>query len=341
MLPDLCLAPHEAGDLAPGEPLCAPANKRLRIWKWRYGESYLLRRVNTKVAPQWIARRQSSADSPLLRLLWSPDGQKNGIADLFWSPRTQIKAMLGAFKKQKFFRVIYFDEQIRLATAPQNWRYALHLNADGAPVWHSRGGATAAFVWNDSRPKLADVYRFNATDSQIESELAQMLNNANCDCAHAMNWLDLNRQQQDRQIYRVRRGTLGEFKSLLRAMIWSEDARTEAKTWMLFFSSHTLEIGLNDGNSLDSLFMSGRNETWPSPRHKRLLELARREFGLHYALDLVRRRSDLPQVAWNDYVLEVSIPAPTAHQQLEAKLRLRDWLRGKVCDAELAELMGR
>ena len=262
------------------------------------------------------------------------------MANLFWSPRAQIKAMIGAFKKQKFFRVIYFDEQIRLANAPENWRYALHLNADGAPVWRSRGGATAAFHWNDSRPKLAEVCRFNATDSQIENELAQMLKSANCDCADALNWLDLNRQQQDRQIYLVRRGTLDEFKSLLRAMIWAEDARSEAKTWMLFFSSHTLETGLNDGNFLDSLFMSGRKETWPSPRHKRLLELARREFGLHYALDLVRRRSPLPQVAWNDYVLDIKIPVPTAHQQLEAKLRLRDWLRGKVCDAELSELMG-
>ena len=339
MLPDLCLLPHEAGDLAPGEPLCAPASKRLRIWKWRYGESYLLRRVNTRVAPQWIARRESPADSPLLRLLWSPDGQGNVMADLFWSPRTQLKAMFGAFKKQKFFRVIYFNEQIQLATAPENWRYALHLNADGAPIWHSRQGAIAAFHWNDSRPKLTEVCRFNATDSQIENELSQMLNDVNCDCADALSWLHLNRQQKDRQIYGVRRGTLDEFKSLLRAMIWSENARTEAKTWMLFFSSHTLEVGLNDGNSLDSLFMSGRNETCPTPRHKRLLELARHAFELHYALDLVRRRSDLPQVAWNDYVLDIEIPSPSAHQQLEAKLQLRDWLRDKVCADELAELM--
>ena len=339
MPPDLCLLPHEAGALALGEPSCAPAESRVRVWKWRCGGIYLLRRINTTIAPQWIARRQSPADSPLLLLIWPARGQRNFLFDRFWSPRAQQRAMIRAFKKGKFGRVIYFDEQIQLATAPQNWRTALHINADGAPVWHSRDGASAAFHWNDARPKLSDLCRFNATDFEIEDELSQMLSDANGDCARALDWLDLDRQEQDRQIYRVRRGTLDEFKSLLRAMIWSENARSEATTWMLFFSSHTLEVGLNDGNSLDSLFKSGRTETWPAPRHKRLLELARREFGLHYALELVRRRSPWPQVDWNDYVLELKIPVPTAHQQLEAQLQLRDWLQGKVSLAELSELM--
>ena len=338
-LPDLCLAPHEAGDLAPGEPPCAPAEMRVRIWKWRCGGNYLLRRVKTTIAPQWVARRQSCADAPLLRLVCPPRGQRSFLFSRFWSPRAEMRKTIRAFKRGNFNRVIYFDGQIQLATEPENWRYALHIQSDGSPVWHSHDGAIAAFHWSDSHPKITDVVRFNATDSEIESELSKMLEGANCDCAGALDWLALSRQEKDRQIYRVRRGTLDEFKALLRAMIWSESAGDEAKIWMLYFSSGTLEVGLNDGIALDSLFISGRKETLPSPRHKRLLELARREFGLHYALDLVRRRSPVSQVAWNDYVLELKISVPTAHEQLEARLHLRDWLRNKVSSTELAELM--
>ena len=342
-LPDLCLLPHEAGDLAPGEPLCAPAAMRVRIWKWRCGGNYLLRRIKTTIAPQWVARRQSPDDAPLLRLVCPPCGQRNFFFSRLRSPRAENRKTIRAFKRGNFNRVIYFDGQIRLATAPENWRYALHIHADGALVWHSHDGAIAAFHWNDSRSNLTDMCRFNATDSAIQSELTKTLEDANCDCAGALSWLDLSRKEKDRQIYRVRhrvrRGTLDEFKSLLRAMILCENSGDEAKIWMLYFSSHTLEIGLNDGASLQSLFVSGRDEMWPTPRHKRLLELARREFGLYYALDLVRRRSDLQYVAWSDYVLEIQIPVPTAHQQIEARLMLRDFLRDKVSSTELAELM--
>lgn len=330
-LPDLCLLPHEMGDLAPDEPLCAPAIARVKIGRWWCRESYLLRPVRTTTFPtEWIARRESSPTAPLLRL--------------FWPPSAELEEILISLKQGKFMRVLYFDEQIRLMTSLDVWHYALCIGHDGVAVWSARNGESAAFGWLKPNSKLSTLWRAETTDSDIEHYLRQMLKDNDSDCAFALNWLQLSETEKDTLLVQVAHGNLEECRQLLWASLWIDSIWLSSQRWRW-----NIDIGWGsdyEAPTSDPRVMASRSDIENeiqgielSPRLLRLLEIILAHFKLSHnrqtqSKTLVCNIRNLDNSCWN-----VPVPTPTAHEILEARLRLRDFLRDKLSPAELNELM--
>ena len=155
-------------------------------------------------------------------------------------------------------------------------------------------------------------------------------------------------------IVRLKRGTLKECERLLHAALWSdslylepfylEDELVKEGNWtwkfnMIGFNAKLAESGM------DRAILAGVATEDSSfvlhPRLHRLAELIFVHFGVSCDDEFIKS-----QIATHGYGTRraqthyiVPVPTPTAHEQLEANLHLRDWLRDKVSPAELTELM--
>ena len=326
MLPNLCLLPHEAGDLDAGEPLCAPATARLDFM----GEAYLARPVRFRDGRVDAVRKEADG-APLLWFSFEP------------LARTFERAM----DKGRFYRSLFFDSNYRLMSARAPWQFRLVIHDSGEVHWHLPDGANARFKWKNSglrARRLPSDWRRQTRDKQIEAEIQAMLANSRSDCAFAVRWIQMSQREQDALLFATTNGTLDECREVIRAVLWSDfDLKFDSSwSWNILLSaieSRTVdpispaEIAvqstLEDDFALFSL----------SPRQSRLLRLIFENFGLHFTAQfknnylksaLCREQS----AQWNIKVL-----APSAHERLEAQLRLRDWLRDKVSPDELAALM--
>ena len=190
-LPDLCLLPHEAGDLAPDEPLCAPATHRITSKKHPQ-HIYLVRWIAVEVAPDrkyiWMARRESVANAPLLR-------DERGTSDL--------KMLCSHLMRGKFERRLFFDSQLHLAST-RDWQFSFCLGEVGSTSWafpvnhqfcpNQAPFNNGHFRWPhlpEDKP-LSRSWRTDTSDAQLEKEVAAILRDADSDGSFTFRWLQLS-----------------------------------------------------------------------------------------------------------------------------------------------------
>ena len=332
-LPYLCLLPHETGDLSPGEPLCAPAQFRGHVKDWLGGDDYLFRRVQLDSGYfEWFARCERRANAPLLKIRCQPD--------------PTVQSLLHKIKIDDCERTIYFDADGRLASSFGSCFRELSLNSMGESLWSSENDEFR-FRWDlNDEMRLSPRWRRETTNAQIETDVRQMLADSASHCAFAWNWLRLNQAERNRVMLQLEWGTMEHFENLLRAVTWSDPAWKAAQQTAPVWEWNFDLFGFNETLAVDG--MSAAIYGWIdseqtirefSERHKRLLELIFTHLGATYNRKMDQFARALPANRREDCEFEIVVSQPTHHENLEAQLQLRDFLRDKVSITELRELM--
>ena len=336
MLPEMCLLPHEVGDLVPGESLCAPANWRVKTL-WLGGE-YLVRAVEFKGDKRTlVARQQGRREAPLLRL---------NVSDLAVTLAGGDDLIVNDLRMNQFERRLAFDASGRLIKTIGQTQALLLVNFMGETFWANDAGARFRFVWRgfDRQHRFDEKWRAHATDARIEAEIGEMLACKTSDCAYAWRWLQLGSRARQASLYGVARGSLAQVEALLRAVCVSGAHELSGTNWRLrlnvavgagteFYAGGATEIVRRSNLSCDEDYAQ------LSPQQFRLAEFILRYFELWRNWDA--QIYTLVQEQWrhDSGCWEIPFSSPSMHDLLEARLLLRDWLQGKISPAELSELL--
>jgi len=321
-LPDVCLAPYEAGELAPDEPLCAPASYRVWAWGW-----YLVRPVELyDEDTETLAVRASSPCSPVLRVAT-------------WGIASRIPQSL---RRGDYNRKIYFDENLCLISS-REWRFSLWIDKGGEMAWeaHDNLGAVS-FRWDAPKRRLrwrrVDLRKYSA--EQVEREVRAHLADESSDCAFAWRWLQMDEQERIELSFLVQDGERRECEDLLRAILWSESSLDQSVERKWSICAPVLSE-VHQWRAREAEIEQGKQRLEPSPRQGRLLEMVIRHFGLHLNIDISRYTIIYDWRSYGDgEFFIVSAPVSTAHERLEARLWLREWLADKVATEEIPALLG-
>lgn len=326
-LPDLCLLPHEAGDLAPDEPLCAPATARFFL-----KGGYLMRPYISTEGEKKMAVRKEAEGAPLLK---------------FWS-ELSAATFESEMKQYQFHRTLYFDADCRLLSSRTPWQFCLATGGSDGMNWMLPNGEFAHFFWQSTRNPL-QVFQEHwdslKSDAWIEREILEQLNDPDSDCSFAWSWVQLSPQERHIALFEIDNEALEKCRGLLRAALWSD---SELKIngflrWRIrLLHDNSLLVKPRIHEMLNRSCMEDQFALYHlSSRQSRLLQLIIENFGLHHANKFRQRYFSSVMSLHRDSKenWEVDVYAPTMHQILEARLNLRDFLRDKVSPAELAELM--
>ena len=335
-LPELRLLPHEVGDLTPDHALCAPADWRVKT-SWLGGE-ILVRVVEfTDDKRTLVARQQGKRGAPLLRLNVSHHAVISDESD---------DLIRNDLHQNQFERRLAFDADGRLVTAIEQTHALLHINFMGDTSWVNDWKEQFPFVWRGFEPKhRCDAkWRARTSDAQIEREIGERLADAACDCAFAWTWLHSSERQREGLLFTLARGSLDEVEALLRAVCVQGAQQLSGAGWHLlldiaagagteYYAGGATEI-LHHSHLSDDADMRRL-----SPQQVRLATLILRHFELWrnwnaQTYTLVQERWHYGNGYW-----QIPFSAPSMHDVLEARLQLRDWLRGKVSDDEIGELL--
>ncbi|RYX85600.1 hypothetical protein EON83_04475 [bacterium] len=338
-LPDLCIAPHEAGELASGEPLCAPAMFQFRMWQnWRL-QTYTVREVEAQNKLTCFAIQNRRPNSPTLFSVpglpqhdqSGGNSTKDNADDARWIKRN--------FHQIHWRRLIYFDDELKLNAQAENWKFCLEYLKPLGPFWR-RGKrelyGTTGFKFSDSS------WHFTTPSSQLESLIRRELSNPDSDCAFALRWTQLSEQERSELNFPVQNGTRELCDLLLNSIIWSDPQLDHALEWEWSIGLETkarLQAGFWSSKETD---LENQNVSHPlSHRQARLLELVVHHCGLQICESVGKYT---PISNWRDYgdgdYLSMKVSIPTQHERLEARLRLRDWLQDKVAPEEIPFLLG-
>ena len=337
MLPDLCFAPYDAGDLALSEPLCAPATWRVQTRDGKGGDFYLVRVVALRIGwCELVARHQFAPDAPLLRL------------DVLQQDASE-ETILKDIRLGRFERRLCFGDDARLARAPDAWHALLRINGAGETFWaldDELENEVCRFVWSgvDLQHRFDLEWRLRTPDAQIAGEIGEMLADNASDCAFAWTWLHLSARQREQMTFVVARGSLDEIEPLLRAVCQLETGENQDGAWQLnvnigigaateFYADGATEIARR------SYLIGAEQSHALSPRQTRLLEIVVAHFELWrnwraQKYTLVQELYLAGKCGW-----QISFGAPSMHERLEARLLLRAWLQGKVSSTEARQLL--
>ena len=340
-LPDLCLAPHEVGDLAPNEPLCAPADERVRVESGPRAGDYLVRFLNTHYGGKIQVARRELPLSPLLYVInheFAGDDSARKI------------------ERQLFNRLLYFDSDYRLISAPGDWNYQIVIEAGdrGDVDWCSREkGAIDKVCLRRFDEKTQTTrwlcpldWTFDTPNEQIERDIQQMLRDKDSYFALAHDWNFSSHEARGRRLLRLANGDWDELIYRLKQLVLSFDELDAGADWTL--SSRVPKPGNDENESDFSAQMLRETHLTGGGQHHRLtgvqsqiFEAIARYFHPAWNLELhdllvgheIRTGQEI------NFPIQVAIPAASAHQRLEARLQLRDFLRDQAGAPELAALI--
>ena len=336
MLPELCLAPHEVGDLAPGEPLCAPADARIRVETGARRGNYLIRRLQGNNGWIPVAIRREAPTSPLIYV-----HQDERLPDLEIAKK---------IRQGKIDRLLYFNSDYRLATSRHAWSFWMGIYDDekGAANWQLRqGGIVNLRHRNEGSPGRFSLYwKFDTPDEEIERDISRMLSDENSHFSFANRWESLGYREKQRSLTQFARGDMNELKSRLSALIWSFDECDPDVEWRW-----TLRLGMrreheSDSNYLDEIVCESKLASKSGKYQLSAFQCELLKATLSHLFP--RRNAELEDLLkfhniWQGHgrlsPLPFVIPVATAHERLEARLQLREFLRAQVSPAEFGELM--
>ena len=342
MLPDLCLKPHEISDLPAGEPLCAPAEQRVRVESGAYAGDYLLRFIATQLSIKPLVARRETPGAPLLYV--------HQNATLGTGAARHIE--MGMFN-----RLLYFDARHRLARAPDDWTYnlAMFRGERGDVHWSCRYGDPLSEVnlrcfdetTQTTRWRCPLNWKFDTPDEQIECDIQRMSRDETSYFALACGWNFSSEDQQGRRLLKFANGDWDELMRRLRDLILSFNDRDPNAEWRLTVRVPRRENFASDAEFFamlqsDTRLITGGKYHQFSEIQARIFEAIMRDFEPTWNGELhdLLVRHEIRGGDELNFPIRVTVAAASAHECLEARLNLRDWLRDKVTPDELAEWMG-
>lgn len=334
-LPDLCLLPHEVGGLATGESLCAPADARVRVESGPRAGDYLVRTVKTPRSGKILAARREALPSPLLYV------HHGG---------TLGDDTAGKIEREMFNRLLYFDSNCRLMTELGNYDYHLiiHAGDKGDVNWRSRGSDEVNLRCFDRNPRWRCPldWKFDTPDEGIERDINRMLRDDDSYFAVAHGWKMLDAQQQGRRLVRFVNGDWDEFTRCLYNLVLSFDDHDPDVEWELTIRVHKRSNFASETEFFAMLLMethllAGAKYHRLSGIQSQIFEALLRYFYPLWDEELEKLliHHEIYTGQESNFPIQVIVPVASAHQRLEARLQLRDFLRDKVGAPKLAELM--
>ena len=167
-----------------------------------------------------------------------------------------------------------------------------------------------------------------------------MLADTRSDCAFVWRWMQCDAQEKIQLIFSVDREVVEICERVLCAYAWNHPSWSDDTPLKWVF-----QIGVSScENPKEDTFLVGGNGTAANQLNASGYNFFLRTLIWKH-LDSHKKRKLEEQIAPNQktYLQHhhwiIKVPIPTAHERLEAKLQLRDWLRDKVSPDELAELM--
>ncbi len=326
--------PYEAGELAPVESLCAPALARVQIQptvsalNGLRGGYFLIRQISSKWGKlEYVARRQDD-DAPLFRFGWLDNGDVDGV--------------VRALQKAELSRTLYLESDGCLAITRDCWHVKLWISTQGRTLVTSRSGGGGEFKWRSSKgQQLSSSWIANTTDKQVEADIKGMLEDAESDCSFAWKWAHSSLKEQNELAFCIRKGTWDEFDSLLRFIVWSDPDLQKRVSWIWHIRA-TTQAQLEQGhwNPHDAELESD-NFYELNQRQAHLIKLVVSHFCLHLNESVSRYTLISQALRYGDgEIRNLEVPAPSSHERLEARLRLREWLQNKVAPDEIPALLG-
>lgn len=341
LLPDLCLLPHEVGDLAPNEPLCAPANARVRVENGPRAGDYLVRFLNTHPGGEIIVARREAPVSPLIYLIqheFSGDDSARKI------------------ERQLFNRLLFFDGDCRLARSPNDWDYQLVIEAGerGDVDWISRGKGDLESINLRSFDEKTQItrwlcpldWKFDTPDEQIERDIQQMLSDENSYFAVTLGWNISSNEARGRRLLRFANGDWDELMRCLRNLVLSFDELDAGVEWELSSRIYKRSHFARENEFLAMLLrethlVAGGKYHDLGELQARIFKAMMRYFAPVWdgELENLLKLHGIWDGRETNFPIQVAVPVASAHQRLEARLQLRDLLRDQAGAPELAALM--
>ena len=340
-LPDLRLKPHEVGDLPPGEPLCAPADARVRVESGPRAGDYLVRFLNTHYGGEIIVARREAPVSPLIYLI-----QHQFAGD----------DIARKIEQQMFNRLLFFDGDHRLARSTSDWDYQIVIEAGerGDIDWISRDKGDIERInlrsFNEktqtTRWRCPLDWTFDTTDEQIECDIQQMLRDEESYFAVTRGWNFSSNEARGRRLLRFANGDWDELMRCLHNLVLSFDELDAGAEWELISRIHKRSHFASENEFLAMLLRE--THLVAGAKYHRLGELQPRIFEAmmrYFAPVWNGELEDLLKLhgIWDgsetNFPIQIRVPAASAHQRLEARLQLRDWLRDHAGAPRLAALM--
>lgn len=330
-LPELCLLPHEVGDLAPDEPLCAPAMLRARAWRWFSMSFYNARWIGLANGKFDLVARREVPDAPLMRFAF-------GMADNAPCDFPHLAKLIG---RGDFMRCLFFGADQKLIETRGNWHGELILSPDGRSCWQSPNGEIAPFEWRNlkARRPMPDWWRARATDAQIEAEVCAMLRDEASDCAFAWAWLHWSERQRGRVWARAGRGDLDACERVVRAIVRADSTWQSEPSRDLNFDLSVLDFPFAAETSINGHLLYDAKSQEFSASQNRLFRLVFEQLGLSLNRSMESYSAARHYSHRHGSIWRLTIALPSQHERLEALFEVRDWLRDKVSSTELTELM--
>lgn len=329
-LPELCLAPHEVGDLASSEPLCAPAISRVRAGRW-LSASYNARWIQLANGKFDLVVRREVPDAPLMRFAF---GRANNAP-----PHKPDLAKLIA--RGDYMRCMFFGSDQKLIENRGNWAGELVLSPDGRSCWQAPDGEIAPFEWHNLKAnrELPRWWRADATDSHIAAEVRAMLLDETSECAFSWRWLSWSQRERNRVWARVERGDLDACERVLRAIVRCDASWQTEPSRDLVFDLGALQQPFSAEDSINGHLFYGADACEFSASQNRLFRLVFEQFGLSLNRPMESYAAARHYSHRHGYVWRLPVALPSQHERLEALFDVRDWLRDRVSSEELATLM--
>ena len=333
-LPDFELGPLELQRAARSELVIAPASARVHL----DGEHYLLRlckahhallgcivflRLDRPFAPIVMDTSMLCARS-LSSVIELPLEQ----SDLAWFLQRFLET--GRLARRVGFS---FEASMGLSLTPDRLFWSFWSNPVG-----SRGGI------HFELPNLQDrKLLFTMSNEDIVSKVKAALLDEESDCSFSWRWAQANHEQKERLVARFKKGNFDEFNQVLKWLthshytLWNEQSVVE---WMVLLEGHTDGTEPSEAREKYTYQNISRGRVEFSNSFDPCLDVVHRYFLPSYDKALKRFSIFEHLASVSDFEIYIQISRPTQHERLEARLRLREWLVGKVAPEEIPALLG-
>jgi len=243
-------------------------------------------------------------------------------------------------------QVAFLSEDLRLVSSDRAV-YELHFINSRYCSWAKKGKFPEDKAGFDL--PLGELCNSSEWPGFVSEPMLQHIRNLLKDphgrCSFAFRWIQSDWPTRYRMFLSTHRGSLEEAENVLRWIAYST-----VENWLDEQASWWIQIHQSDDDPIDRTLWSqtGRDcylqrktpEELNNQQHK-LLRVSLCYFLPHYRENVRCHHMAVDQLhGIMGFRWIVAVPAPSAHERLEARLRLREWLVDKVAPEEIPALLG-
>lgn len=234
-----------------------------------------------------------------------------------------------ALEQRRIGRIFILDDAGEIAT--QNPQWLLFLSVGGSGSWTSLHDLDDAFSipfrWAD---KTSGENWLRKPANQWLDWAREELKNPDSPLGFARLWAPLNYYEQTARLSGLTAQNLAHYKAGVRRILWTQRELWAANEPVEWYLQHDGSVNLVVFDEDENFQTPPRVEKWAKWLFETYVRpLTPEQIAAHIVLKEAR--------AYQDHIVEFETDPPTAHEQLEAHLELRDWLQTHYPDENPAD----